>query len=90
MQPQQIDRLMERANQAVELAREAARIEVRAALYSAEFCDHIRSLIRDEQTENRPAETRASMAFEIRFLRREIESLTKQLAAIASTSEGVE
>jgi hypothetical protein len=89
MQPQQIDRLMERANQAVELAREAARIEVRAALYSAEFCDHIRALIRDEQTENRPAESRQSMAFEIRFLRREIEALTKQLKTI-STSEDVE
>jgi hypothetical protein len=73
-----------------ELAREAARVEVESLFLSSRFRDTLREIIRDEQLENRPQETRASMAFEIRFLRREIEALTKQLAAIASTSEVIE
>ena len=82
MQAQQLDQLVHKSQAVAQLAREAARVEVEAMLLSTRFRDTLREIIRDEQTENRPNESRASMAFEIRFLRREIEALTKQLAAI--------
>jgi hypothetical protein len=82
MQPQQLDQLVHKAQSVAQLAREAARVEVEAMLLSSRFRDTLREIIRDESTENRPNESRASMAFEIRFLRREIEALTKQLAHI--------
>jgi hypothetical protein len=84
MQPQQLDQLVNKSQEVAQLAREAARVEVEAMLLSSRFRDTLREIIRDEQTENRPTESRASMAFEIRFLRREIEALTKQLASINS------
>lgn len=84
MQPQQLDQLVNKSQAVAQLAREAARVEVEAMLLSSRFRDTLREIIRDEQTENRPTESRASMAFEIRFLRREIEALTKQLASINS------
>jgi hypothetical protein len=82
MQPQQLDQLVHKSQAVAQLAREAARVEVEAMLLSTRFRDTLREIIRDEATENRPNESRASMAFEIRFLRREIEALTKQLATI--------
>lgn len=82
MQPQQLDQLVHKSQAVAQLARESARVEVEAMLLSSRFRDTLREIIRDEQTENRPQESRASMAFEIRFLRREIEALTKQLATI--------
>lgn len=82
MQPQQLDQLVHKSQAVAQLAREAARVEVEAMFLSSRFRDTLREIIRDEQTENRPGESRASMAFEIRFLRREIEALTKQLATI--------
>lgn len=82
MQPQQLDQLVHKSQAVAQLAREAARVEVEAMFLSTRFRDTLREIIRDEQTENQP--TRSSMAFEIRFLRREIEALTKQLASINS------
>lgn len=82
MQPQQLDQLVHKSQAVAQLAREAARVEVEAMFLSTRFRDTLREIIRDEQTENRPQESRGSMAFEIRFLRREIEALTKQLASI--------
>lgn len=82
MQPQQLDQLVNKTQAVAQLAREAARVEVEAMLLSSRFRDTLREIVRDELTENRPTESRASMAFEIRFLRREIEALTKQLATI--------
>jgi hypothetical protein len=83
MHPNQLDQLVHKSQQVAELAREAARVEVESLFLSSKFRDTLREIIRDEQLENRPQETRASMAFEIRFLRREIEALTKQLALSA-------
>jgi hypothetical protein len=80
MQPQQLDQLVHKSQAVAQLAREAARVEVEAMFLSTRFRDTLREIIRDEQTENQP--TRSSMTFEIRFLRREIEALTKQLASI--------
>lgn len=80
MQPQQLDQLVHKSQAVAQLAREAARVEVEAMFLSTRFRDTLREIIRDEQTENQS--TRSSMAFEIRFLRREIEALTKQLASI--------
>jgi hypothetical protein len=82
MNPNQLDQLVHKSQQVAELAREAARVEVESLFLSSRFRDTLREIVRDEQLENRPQETRASMAFEIRFLRREIEALTKQLASI--------
>jgi hypothetical protein len=78
MHPTQLDHLVHKSQQVAELAREAARVELDLMLLSSRFRDVICEIVRDEQTENQP--TRASMAFEIRFLRREIEALTKQLS----------
>lgn len=82
MHPTQLDHLVHKSQQVAELSREAARVEVEAMFLSTRFRDTIREIVREEQLENRPNESRASMAFEIRFLRREIEALTKQLASI--------
>ena len=80
MQPQQLDNLIRQAMSTVE----AIKTEVRAAMLSSEFQDQLREIVRDELADELRDQGKHpdALAFEIRFLRRELEAMTKQLAAI--------
>ena len=78
MQPQQLDNLIRQAMHTVE----AIKTEVGAVLLSSEFRDQLRAIVRDELTDELRDQGKNpdALAFELRFLRRELEALTKQLA----------
>jgi len=80
MQPQQLDNLIRQAMSTVE----AIKTEVRAVMLSSEFQDQLREIVRDELADELRDQGKHpdALAFEIRFLRRELEAMTKQLAAI--------
>jgi hypothetical protein len=58
--------------------------EVRSVLESAWFRTLVREIVRDEVIDELRDQGKSpdSLTFEIRFLRRELEALTKQLASI--------
>lgn len=80
MQPQQLDNLIRQAMSTVE----AIKTEVRAVMLSSEYRTQLREIVRDELTDELRDQGKSpdALAFEIRFLRRELEAMTKQLAAI--------
>ena len=77
MQPQQLDNLMRKAMEKIDAMK-----EVRAVLDSAWFRTLVREIVRDEVIDELRDQGKSpdSLTFEIRFLRRELEALTKQLA----------
>lgn len=63
---------------------EAIKTEVRAVMLSSEYRSQLREIVRDELTDELRDQGKHpdALAFEVRFLRRELEAMTKQLAAI--------
>ena len=80
MQPQQLDNIIRQAMNTVE----AIKTEVRAVMLSSEYRTQLREIVRDELTDELRDQGKHpdALAFEVRFLRRELEAMTKQLAAI--------
>lgn len=80
MQPQQLDQIIRQAMSTVE----AIKTEVRAVMLSSEYRSQLREIVRDELTDELRDQGKHpdALAFEVRFLRRELEAMTKQLAAI--------
>jgi len=84
MQPQQLDNLMRKAMEKIDAMK-----EVRAVLDSAWFRTLVREIVRDEVIDELRDQGKSpdSLTFEIRFLRRELEALTKQLANAQEDNE---